>query len=165
MSRLLPKWGINPSASLKCTVTHSGKLLSAGLFVRLVPPEPPNLPCGKSSYHEVWCLISSDCWHNRDVQRIKQCLVTSCERALGLKIKQKAVVCVDLGISRKPTDFENFPWEVHHCGSSTNASDMTFPFSFDCIWFGRFNGFPVHQWVKMNVKNKICSQKCKCLLK
>lgn len=34
---LLLKWGINPSTSLKCTATDSGKLLSAGLFARTPP--------------------------------------------------------------------------------------------------------------------------------
>lgn len=48
LSGLLPEWGINPSTSLKCTVTDSGKLPSAGLFACLL--RRPHLPCGESTY-------------------------------------------------------------------------------------------------------------------
>lgn len=47
-SELLLKWGINPSTLLKCTVTDSGKLLSAGLFACLLHSRQPNLPWGKA---------------------------------------------------------------------------------------------------------------------
>lgn len=48
LNELLLKWGINPSTLLKCTVTDSGKLLSAGLFACLLHSRQPNLPCGKA---------------------------------------------------------------------------------------------------------------------
>lgn len=79
----LLKWGINPSASLKCMLQDSGKLLSAGLFACLLPSRPPHLPCGKALIEKVWCLLSSDCWHNYVLQRAKQCL----ERGLRAAIK------------------------------------------------------------------------------
>lgn len=37
-SGLLLRWSINPSTSLKCMMTDSGKLLSAGLFAHLHSP-------------------------------------------------------------------------------------------------------------------------------
>lgn len=79
-SGLLLKWSINPSPSLKCMMTDSGKLLSAGLFAHLLPTSLPNLPCGKALIRKVRCLISSDCQHNYVLQRAKQCLGTNCER-------------------------------------------------------------------------------------
>lgn len=61
---LLVKWGINPSTSLKCMMTERGKLLSAGLFVYLLPTRLPNLPCGKALIKKVLGLVSCDYPHN-----------------------------------------------------------------------------------------------------
>lgn len=108
-SGLLLKWGINPSTSLKCTVTDSGKLLSAGLFACLLPPRLPNLPCGKALIKKVWCLISCDCWHNYVLQRAKQCLETNWERGLRAAVKwYETVFHMELWMSgTNPVDFGN----------------------------------------------------------
>lgn len=88
----LLNWSINLSASLKCTVTDSGKLLSAGVFVYSLPIRQPNLPCGKALLKKVWCLISCDYWHNHVFQRAKQCLETTCERRLRAAVKRYEAV-------------------------------------------------------------------------
>lgn len=111
-SGLLPKWGINPSTSLKCTVTDSGKLPSAGLFACLLAPRLPNLPCGKALIKKVWCLISRDCWHNYVLQRAKQCLETNWERGLRAAAKwYESVFHMEPWMSRtKPVDFGKSTW-------------------------------------------------------
>lgn len=72
-SGLLLKWGINPSHSLKCMMTDSGKWLPAGLFAYSLLTCQPNLPCGKALIKTAWCLISCDYWHNNVLQRAKLC--------------------------------------------------------------------------------------------
>lgn len=111
-SGLLPKWGINPSTSLKCTVTDSGKLLSAGLFACLLPSCLPNLPCGKAFIKKVWCLISCDCWHNYVLQRAKQRLETKWEIGLRAAVtRYETVFHVEPWMSKtKPVDFGNSAW-------------------------------------------------------
>lgn len=108
-SGLLLKWGINPSPSLKCMRTDSGKLLPAGLFVYMLPTRRPNLPCGKALIKKVWCLISCDYWHNYVLQRAKQCLETNFERWLRATEKYyETVFHMVLWLSRtRPLDFGN----------------------------------------------------------
>lgn len=112
-SRLL-KWSINPSTSLKCTVTDSGKLLSAGLFACLLLPAGQIYLVGKALIKR----SGFSCWHNYVLQRAKQCLETNWERGLETAIKwYETVFHMDSWTSRtKPVDFENYSRGAgHYC--------------------------------------------------
>lgn len=139
-SGLLLNWSINPSTSLKCMVTDSGKLLSAGLFAYLLPTRLPNLPCGKALIKKVWCLISCDYWHNYVLQRAKQCRETYSERWLRAAVKRyETVFYVEPWLSRtKPVDFGNYAYGEGNIAAKLQTHQSRH-ISFQCWHFIAFD--------------------------
>lgn len=147
-SGLLLKWGINPSTSLKCAVTDSGKLLSAGLFACLLPPRLPNLPCGKALIKRSGVsspvTVDTIMFYKGPNNVWRQ----SGERGLGAAVKwYETVFHLELWMSRtKTVDFGKLHLRGGHYCSLTTVTSITAHFTsimthflsvltFNCIWF------------------------------
>ena len=141
-SGLLLKWGINPSTSLKCAVTDSGKLLSARLFACLLPLRLPNLPCGKALIKRSGVsspvTVDTIMFYKGPNNVWRQ----SGERGLGPAVKwYETVFHLEPWMSRtKTVDFGKTPLERRplllfnygHINHSTfHINHDTFPFSVD----------------------------------
>lgn len=134
LSGLLPKWGINPSTSLKCVVTDSGKLLSAGLFACQIYLVGKHLSKGLVS-HLQWlltqlCFTKSQTMSGDKVgERFEGCneVIWNCFPYGAVSVKNKACGFWKFHL-RRPL----MPFNYEHINHNTfHINHDTLPFSFD----------------------------------